>query len=386
MRHWVLLSVALALLPALPAAASDRAADDPIDSLFVKLGRGIPLESDVELDPAKTYTFEVSGEGKSTTVYQGKKSVSLFDALYCYSSGGVREPCGGKSGNDAPLFFRSTEGKTQRVWITSFEFFLGEKARGAIPANSSHVYRGSVSGWDGTFEAYSNSNICSGSGPTVKITCEGGFTIKVFGAEPKEPKLPLVVYFKATAAGKTNLNVPGAKGPGPARSEFSISGPDEVDNIKGWAHATFSRRWRNTKLLLATESKGQVVHKDFNANGTETKLTLGVVTPPDWLRKLKLDRTPETLYSPSTRRLAVLLKVKDSDDDRCPAGIPFFERDRFALLVLVPVGGVRDTATFTGFIAASKEAGPCSGHAHGWENRGTTRVRVVVRTGKPKPK
>jgi hypothetical protein len=391
MRRWVLLSVALGLLLALPAAAQERvaaqrAADDPLDTLFVKLGRGLPVESDIELDPEKSYTFEVSGEGKSTTVYQGKKSVSLFDGLYCFSPGGVREPCGGKSGDDAPLFFRATEGKTQRVWTSSFEYFLGEKTRGAIPSNSSHVYRGDVKGWDGTFEAYSNPNICSGSTSTVKITCEGGFTIKVFGEEA-QPKLPLVVYFKAGAVGRPNVQIGKPKGAGPVKSEFTLTGPDTVNNEKGWAHATFTRRWRGTKLLLANESKGQVVHKDFYADGTETKLTLGIVTPPEWLRKLRLDRTPETLYSPSTRRLAVLLRVKDSDDDRCPAGsLLFGVPERFVLLTLVPVGGVRDTATFTGFIAASKEAGPCSGHAHGWENRGSTRVRVVVRAGKPKPK
>jgi hypothetical protein len=392
MRRWVVLSVASGLLLALPAAAqhgyaAQRAAGDPIDTLFVKLGRGIPLESDIELDPAKSYTFEVSGEGKSTVVYQGKKSVDLFDALYCYSSAGVRQPCGGKSGDDAPLFFKATEGSTQRVWISSFEYFLGEKKRGAIPASSSHIYRGVVRGWDGTFEAYSNPNICSGSSKEVKITCEGGFTIKVFGAEAKEPKLPLVVYFKAGALGKPNLEVSKAKGPAPVKSEFTVTGPDEVDNEKGWAHATFTRRWRNTKLLLANETKGQVVHRDVYADGTEKKLVLGLVTPPEWLRKLRLDRAPETLYSPATRRLAVLLRVKDSDDDRCPAGsLLFGVPERFVLLTLVPVGGIRDTATFTGFIAASKEAGPCPGHAHGWENKGSTRVRVRVRTGKPKPK
>lgn len=80
------LSAASGLLLALPAAAQQdetkrsssvprpwasqlRGADDPLDTLFVKLGRGIPLESEIELDPTKSYTFEVSGEGKRTTVY-----------------------------------------------------------------------------------------------------------------------------------------------------------------------------------------------------------------------------------------------------------------------------------------------------------------------------
>jgi hypothetical protein len=368
-------------------AAPQRGAEsDPLDTVFVKHGRGIPIESDIELDPAKEYTFEVSGEGKTTVVFQGKKSVSLYDALYCFTSVGVREPCGGKTGNDAPLLFKSTDSKG-RVWTSSFEYFVGEKMRGAIPASGSHVYRGTVKGWDGTFEAYVNPNICAGSGKDVKVLCEGGYTIKVYAeGDEKGPKLPLVVEFRVLAQGKPNLDPLNKNPPQLTSSTLSFEPPRGAAS----ARATFTKKKQTKKgalLLEATETKGKIIHEEMYADGTKRRIKFGI--------------HQGTLYNPKTRVLAALLKVDESNDLDCPD-----VGTRIAWLILIPGGGVRDTIVLQGvpkFLSLQEEAdvpflgktkiklrtSPCRGHSHGWQQQTvqsrTGKVRVILRMAEKRP-
>lgn len=369
-------------------AAPQRAAEqDPLDTVFIKHGRGIPIESDIELDPDKSYTFEVSGEGKTTVVYQGKKSVTFYDALYCYSPARVRELCGGKTGNDAPLLLKSTDSKG-RGWTSSFEYFVGEKTRGAIPANGSHEYRGTVKGWEGTFEAYVNPNLCAGSGQGVQVICEGGYTVKVYGEE-KGPniKLPLVVEFRVLAQGKPNLE-PLNKNPAQLTSS-TIS--FEPPRGAGSAHATFTKKKTTKKgavLLEATETKGKIIHEDVYADGTKRRIKFGI--------------HQGSLYNPKTRVLAALLKVDESNDLDCPD-----VGTRIAWLILIPGGGVRDTVVLQGvpkFLSLQEEAdvpflgktkiklrtSPCRAHAHGWQQQTVQKqpsgkVKVILRMTEKRP-
>ena len=95
---------------------------------------------------------------------------------------------------------------------------------------------------------------------------------------------------------------------------------------------------------------------------------------------------------PDNGRLALLLKVEESNDPSCPAS-----GTRVAFLVLVKKGGVRDTVALYGVpTAESREVDlpfwgkttvtsePCKFHAHAWE-QGSGGVTVILKQHEEKP-
>jgi hypothetical protein len=72
---------------------------------------------------------------------------------------------------------------------------------------------------------------------------------------------------------------------------------------------TFTKR--QGKLLVGTESKGSVIQEDVLKSGKGLRIELGIITG------VKGKVLGSTL-SPATRRLNLLLKVKDSNDPKCP--------------------------------------------------------------------
>jgi hypothetical protein len=181
---------------------------------------------------------------------------------------------------------------------------------------------------------------------------KGSMTVEIGGEE--EPA-SVRVDFSIVVTGRPNVPIRG--------SSSNLVGA----RLTGSGHVTFTKR--QGALLVGTESKGGVVSEDVLPGGKRLRIEFGIITGTH-------GRALGSTYSPETNRLALLMKVKDSNDPRCPEGS--FLSPTLAGLTLIPGGGARDQAVLVG-AAATSLTGACKGHAHAWENGfGGVTVRVRV--------
>jgi hypothetical protein len=161
------------------------------------------------------------------------------------------------------------------------------------------------------------------------------------------------------------------------KPNFPIKGAPNMltsARLSGQGNFTFTKNVG--ELLEATASTGAVTLDETYPGGQVEHFELGILSG--------------TLYAPNANRLAILMKVKESDDPQCPAA--FFTEPTIATLTLLPGAGVTDTAIFIGVPKSQSPAQfkpftttPCKGnHIHGWENGSggvTVRVRLTATSG-----
>jgi hypothetical protein len=190
-----------------------------------------------------------------------------------------------------------------------------------------------------------------GGAPNKESTYVGLYTVQItpLGEFEESPTDKLVVNFIVNASGKPNVPLRGY----PSTRTLVRS------TVSGSGHATFTKR--NAAVLVATETKGTVTHTDVYSDGTTHRLTLGIVSG--------------TRYYPDLHRLALVLRVRDSDDPDCDAG--FIIGNTFGTLTLLPEAdtGV-GTVIFFG-IPKTKVTGACR-HAHAWSQGDGVRATVRV--------
>jgi hypothetical protein len=174
---------------------------------------------------------------------------------------------------------------------------------------------------------------------------------------------PLVVTFTLRLRGKPNLAIKGPKPDAVTSATLSVSG----------AHATFTKVKQPSPVLEATETKGHIVLDEVLADGTKRHFQFGIISG--------------TLYAPTTRRLALLLEVEQSNDPACPA-----VGHRAATLNVLPsFQGVRDTIILFGIPYSQNvdpfgfiTSQPCKGQAFGWETgSGGVFVRALLAESTP---
>ncbi len=234
--------------------------------------------------------------------------------------------------------------------------FLSTQLVGRLPAfRADHRY-GVTLKWSGP--AYFVASPFGGAPPTGE-TISGSFTLD-FGGEASAAggSDDLRVNFVVNAFGKPNVAVKGY------RTALTLVS----SRVKGSGHATFTEK--EGSLLVATETKGSIVHEDVYSDGTKHTLTFGVVSG--------------TRYFPAQHRLVLVLKAKDSNDPACEVGD--FISTTFGTLTLLPHedaapnGG---TALFVG-VPKTKLTTPCR-HAHGWKSSPGAGVTVRILLGESKP-
>jgi hypothetical protein len=197
-----------------------------------------------------------------------------------------------------------------------------------------------------------------GGSPNKESTYVGLYTVQItpLGDFEESPSDRLVVNFIVNASGKPNVPLRGYPS---ARTLVKST-------VSGSGHATFTKR--NASVLVATETKGTITHTDVFSDGTTQRLTLGIVSG--------------TRYYPDLHRLALVLRVKDSDDPECDAG--FIIGNTFGTLTLLPAADTGfGTAIFFG-IPKTKLTGACR-HAHGWSHSPGDGVRATVRVAERTP-
>lgn len=295
--------------------------------------------------------FTLIVTGTFTIEYASGQS-AVYDALYCFKG------CGSKRENRSPLDMLvpgnnpipSTYGG---LWNWSA---IGDPAYNAAhryelgPFNTAHTKL-----FDGLqFEIARTYRDCR------DCRFSGSFTIRIVPGkgDVEEPVEPLRVNFIVSVSGKPNLPLKGYPG---ARTLTT-------SRVSGSGHATFTKK--NASVLIATETKGSVVHEDTYADGTKHTLTFGIVSG--------------TRYYPGLRRIALVLKLKDSNDPACKTG--FLISTTFGVLTLLPhedVGPDGGTVIFFG-LPKSKLTDPCR-HAHGWVTSPRERVRARLLIAESKP-
>jgi hypothetical protein len=334
----------------------------------------------ITIPASKTYTTTADYSAPVTvtvtgavTSPNGSGGTCVFDAFYTACDGRPRGPGGG--------FYVGGENRGPGNWefAPRRPLYFVEAAHQAAPAyNAGHRYTFTVAcSWSssgcGRLRFYAD----PGVGYVYSSYWSGSF-----GVEIGESNLPIVVDFSARISGVPNIAVGPQQKAGLVKSTVVASG-----------HATFTEH-TGTGLLRATESKGSVFQEDVYADGTKRRLELGVITLTGF-PSLK-GKIPETLYSPNTKRLLLLLKVKESNDSgACPESafnIATVGYDlRLATLVLLP--GARPSAIFTGVPKVVKTGSgkkttlvePCLGHTHGWVSDPSDHVTVVLRLNARKP-
>jgi hypothetical protein len=178
---------------------------------------------------------------------------------------------------------------------------------------------------------------------------------------------PLVVNFSVRVSGKPNIEIKGAEPLTSAKVQTTQP-----------SHATFTKYNADSpEVLEATETKGWIAADLVTASGKQRHYKFGIIS--------------QTGYSTQERRLALLLRTKESNDPSCPAG------KSGAILYLLPThAGVRDTAILFGipysktveidviFGVLKEQTQPCKGLAYGWEN-GDQGVRASTRLAETVP-
>lgn len=189
-------------------------------------------------------------------------------------------------------------------------------------------------------------------------TYGGFYNVEIVGAFTEVDTEALRVDFIASASGEPNVPLKGYK------SERTLV----RSSFRGSGHATFTMK--NEHLYIATETKGSIVHEDVYSDGTKHTLTFGIVSG--------------TRYNPDSRRLALVLKVKESNDPNCAEGV--FITTTFGTLTLVPHDDAAPnggTAIFVG-VPKTKLTDPCR-HAHAWTSspKEKVTVRILLKESKP---
>jgi hypothetical protein len=270
-----------------------------------------------------------------------------FDAFYCYKGceGGIVE---------SRNFYMAIE---KQGWGS---FPLPTLVRTLPKYNPSHRYLitlpDRVAGY-GRLRFYvgvPESNPAAG----FNYTYGGFYNVEIVGAFTEVDTEELRVDFIASASGKPNLPLNGY------RSERTLV----RSRVSGSGHATFTKK--NEALLIATETKGSIVHEDVYSDGTKHTLTFGIVSG--------------TRYNPDLLRLALVLKVKESNDPDCEPGA--FITTTFGTLTLVPHADVAPNGGTGIFVGVPKTtlSDPCR-HAHAWTSspRDKVAVRILLKESKP---
>ena len=206
----------------------------------------------------------------------------------------------------------------------------------------------------------------------------GSFTITVGGFAPTS----VLVRFLVQVSGPPNVEIAGQK-PSP-------HGEVVRSTLTGFGTATFTTgvKGSNGKLLEATATSGTIVHDDVYADGTREHFEFGIISRP-----VGIKAPVGTFYAPQTKRLGLLLNVRNGGTDACPKGkltlltlnlVPgpsgFDGPGNHAILAGVP----REYSDSFGLVSTN----PCKGQARGWEPAGSADAakRVTVRIGVKVPR
>lgn len=344
MRRLILLAL-VALVATLPASAarSDETVRVPI---------GYPIKSvttRTSVPPDKPLSLILTGTHRVTEVGPSPRTTE-FDALYCYKGCGT-----GVVEAHNLLFSAEKQGG-----------YAEHSLRSQLPGtqnpryNSSHRYRinlpGRIAGYGRLRFRVAVPEPRPAAGFNYKYS--GSYSIEIVGPFTEEEAEPLRVNVIVSASGKPNVPLKGYPSP---RALVS-------SRVSGSGHATFTKK--NAAVLIATETKGSIEHLDTYADGTKHSLTFGIVSG--------------TRYYPDLHRLALVLKVKESDDPDCPTG--FLITTTFGTLTLLPHEDVAPnggTVIFFG-LPKTKLTDQCR-HAHGWTSSPSERVRVRILLAESKP-
>src|SRR5207244_3847761 len=114
-------------------------------------------------------------------------------------------------------------------------------------------------------------------------------------------------------------------------------------------------------VLIATKTSGSLIYRAVSSDGTTQQLTFGIVSG--------------TRYYPKLHRLALVLRLKDSNDRACEDG--FLISNTFATLTVLPeadTGG--GTVIFFG-VPKTTLTSACR-HADGWTSSPSEHVTVRI--------
>lgn len=329
----------IGLLLLLPAAVSARTAGE-----VHVVSHGASFTTKAKLNNDAPLPVTISGTFTSTlkTPTPGVKACK-YDAFYVYD-------CFAKPGFPSELFVGVEADNFQPTQIRR----LSDPVGGMPPPYSpTHRYSFQLH-CEGHSDGCGRVRFYAGLGTSSDRTWSGTLNVEVGG---EDTPASVRVDFSIIVTGKPNVAIKGAD----ARLVGS--------RLVGSGHATFTKR--QGSLLVATESKGSIVHEDVLTGGRRVRLELGIITG-------RHGKALGTTYSPDTGRLNLLLKVKGSNDPGCPeSGLL---TPTLASLTLIPAGGARDQAVLFGYPGtAGTEA--CKAHAHAWANGSggvTVRLRVTL--------
>ena len=341
LRGLLLLAIT-ALVAVLPASAAR--ADE-----VVRVSIGYPMKvvtTRTSIPANKPLSLIITGTHRVTELGTPPRTFE-FDALYCYKG------CGDGVTDSYNLLFAAEKER----W--AFDA-VRRKLQQVPPYSPSHRYKVNlgtrVTGYGRLRFEVAVQEPRPAAGFNYKYG--GGYSVEIAGPFTTEETEPLRVNFVVRASGKPNLPLKGYPG---TRTLVS-------SRVSGSGHATFTKK--DAALLVATETKGSIVHEDEYSDGTKHTLTFGVVS--------------QTRYYPKLRRLALVLKVKESNDPDCPAGLLF--STAFGTLTLLPHEDVAlngGTAIFVG-VPKTTLTDPCR-HAHGWVSSPAERVTVRILLAESKP-
>lgn len=344
MRKVALFALA-GLLVALPASAArtDEVVRVPIGFPVKSATSTTSIPADKPLSLLLAGTHRVSEAGPNGRTFE-------FDALYCFK---------GCEGGIVPSFNLRFAAQKQGNYSE-------HSLRSQLPGTQNPVYNpahrykvnfpGLVAGYGRLRFSVSVPEPQPAAGFVYKYS--GGYNIEIVGAFTEEDAQPLRVNFIVSASGKPNLPLKGY----PNKRTLVSS------RVSGSGHATFTKK--NALVLVATETKGSIVHEDTYSDGTKDTLTFGIVSG--------------TRYYPESHRLALVLKLKESNDDACQTG--FLISTTFGVLTLIPhedVGPDGGTVIFFG-LPKSKLTDQCR-HAHGWVSSPSEHVRARILLAESKP-
>ncbi len=277
----------------------------------------------------------------------GRKSPAVGSCVYDAFYGKCRSDKWGSVVGD-------TIGVSPKGDGTKIAFLSGNLVGGRPAYRDDHRYTVTLK-WTGA--AYFVATPFGGAPPGGE-TISGSLTLDFGGAGSQgDGQDKLRVNFVVTAFGKPNVAISGY------RSTLT----PVTSRVRGSGHATFTEK--EGPLLVATETKGSIVHEDTYADGSKHVLEFGIVSG--------------TRYYPALHRLVLVLKAKDSNDPACEVGALF--STTFGTLSLLPHedaapnGG---TALFIG-VPKTKLTTPCR-HAHGWKSSPGQRVTVRILLGESK--
>jgi hypothetical protein len=322
------------------------------ETVFVPAGFPIkPVTTRTSVPPRKPLTLELTGSYSVKDLPPASPRTMRFDGLYCF------EGCVGGDVVPAYNLVFSSE-KDPGAGEHSFRDRL--LSRDIPRYNPSHRYRFTLSD---RIEGYGHLRfriLVPEPRPAAgfKYGYAGGIKVEIVGPFTEEEAEPVRVNFFVRASGKPNLPLRG----------YSSPRTLVTSRVFGSGHATFTKK--NAAVLIATETKGSIVHEDVYADGTTHRLEFGIVSG--------------TRYSPAGRRLALVLKLKDSNDPDCEAGV--FFSTTFGVLTLIPhedVGLHGGSVIFFG-LPKTNLTSSCR-HAHAWETspREHVAARVLVAEVKP---